>query len=156
MSNQKGKPMLSLPSMDDFKPDKFIPSSFKSNSHSGGSGETSSEEFSSGTTVYKWKDEIGTWHYGDRPPTGSADVSTLQINSNTNIIQSLKVEPEEKKVHNKSDEKSSTAMTPMPKNGENFLTVERAFNALNDAKAVQGLMNDHNKQLKSMTSETSQ
>jgi len=84
MNNNEGKPMFSLPETKD-----LIPSSLTS-------GKTVPALPSSSQTFYKWQDENGTWHYGDTPPTNGPSFSTIEVDSNANVIQSVPVTPIQK------------------------------------------------------------
>tara|TARA_R110002072_G_scaffold140765_9_gene285259 strand:- start:21679 stop:22182 length:504 start_codon:yes stop_codon:yes gene_type:complete len=138
-----GEPMMEMPSARDFIPDQLIPE--------GDSGASiSSLSPSSNQTYYKWQDDQGQWHYSDQPPTSSNTVSTLQVDTNTNIIQSLKIEPEEPEESEESVQ--ATQQEKLPErltSGE--LSFENAANALNDAKLVRDMMESRNQQLKAIT-----
>lgn len=43
------------------------------------------------TTVYKWQDETGQWHYGQSAPSDANDVQALVINPNQNVIAGIAV-----------------------------------------------------------------
>jgi len=149
LDNQDGEAMLSMPDISDLNPSKLISSASIGSSEE--AGQPNDPLISSSRTVFKWKDEHGVWHYGDQAPEQNATVSTLNVDTNTNIIQSLKIEPE---VEIPPDTEAVTgAITPMPTKGEDFLTMDRAMNIMNDAKAVQGMMNSRNAQLKAITGE---
>ncbi|GLQ33566.1 DUF4124 domain-containing protein [Litoribrevibacter albus] len=75
-----GKPIMDV---TDFAPSASSESAYVSAS------ETSSKL----TTVYKWKDENGQWHFSDNQAQGS-NHETLKYNPNANVIQSLQM-PEE-------------------------------------------------------------
>ncbi|MFC3152493.1 DUF4124 domain-containing protein [Litoribrevibacter euphylliae] len=49
------------------------------------------------TTVYKWKDKDGQWHFSDKPQDHVQN-ETLKYNPNANIIQSLAKKEEEPEV----------------------------------------------------------
>ncbi len=140
-----GRPQLAMPTSDDFIPDKILPDSL-----TGKNSQAPAPTSTSGSkqTFFKWQDADGVWHYGDRPPAGSNQVSTLQVNTNTNIIQSLKLEPEEE---------AQAASASQPKMSETLadgqLTAEDAFNAMSDAKAVRDMMESRNETLKAITGE---
>ena len=136
-----GQPIMEMPTASDFIPDKLMSDS--------GSSEGISSSSSSNQTFYKWQDEHGQWHYGDQAPTSSNKVSTLQVDTNTNIIQSLKIEPEEteESVQTTQQKKLPERLT----SGE--LSFENASNALNDAKLVRDMMESRNSQLKAITGE---
>ena len=137
MNNNEGKPMFSLPETKD-----LIPSSLTS-------GKTVPALPSSSQTFYKWKDEHGTWHYGDTPPTNGPRFSTIEVDSNANVIQSIPVTQLQKPTSPASaPNKSNPPDTPT----SNVVSLERAMDVLNDAQKVQGLMDSHNAQLEATTS----
>jgi len=135
MDNKSGKPMLSLP-----EPKDFIPSSLTS-------GQAPVSLPSSSQTFYKWQDKQGTWHYGDTPPVNGSNFSTVEIDSNTNVIQSIPIE-EDSEQPNLTNTPNTQKQKDTPVS--DVLSFERALNVLNDAKEVQGLMNDRNAQLEAM------
>jgi len=136
MDNNEGKPMFSLPETKDLIPSSLL------------SGKTTPVLPSSSQTFYKWKDEHGTWHYGDTPPTNGPRFSTIEVDSNANVIQSIPVTPVQKPTSPASTPKTSnTPDTPL----SNVVSLERAMNVLNDAQNVQGLMDSHNAQLEATT-----
>tara|TARA_R110001592_G_scaffold66617_1_gene204541 strand:+ start:18249 stop:18746 length:498 start_codon:yes stop_codon:yes gene_type:complete len=138
-----GKPIMEMPTAQDFIPDKL----FSGSSDSSASKASSS----SSSSYYKWQDEKGQWHYGDQPPTNSSKVSTLQVDTNTNIIQSLKIEPE---VEEKEVQQEASPPKQLPErltSGE--LSLENAVNSVNDAIQVRDMMESRNEQLKAITGE---
>ncbi|MFT6267127.1 MAG: hypothetical protein ACJAWS_003294 [Oleiphilaceae bacterium] len=99
---------------------------------------------SSSQTFYKWQDEHGTWHYGDTPPVNGPTFSTINVDSNTNVIQSVPVAPKpESTASQNTPNATNTPKIPL----SNVLTLDRAMNVLNDAQNVQGLVDNHNAQL---------
>jgi len=145
---ENGKPIVSMPTVDDFIPDKIIPDSLMpggNNTNKNASRATTSNE----QTYFKWKDEKGAWHYGDQPPPGSQNVSTLQVDTNVNIIQSVKIEPKTKA--QPLQQKKEAIVPERLKNGG--LSLENAMNVMDDARAVSDIMNARNEQLKAMTGE---
>ena len=137
MNNNEGEPMFSLPETKD-----LIPSGLSSEN-------TNSVLPSSSQTFYKWQDENGTWHYGDTPPPNGPKVSTIEVDSNANVIQSFSAPPPKKEV--KSTPTPSAIDTESDNPLNNVLSFERAANVLNDAKKVQGLMDNHNAQLEAIS-----
>lgn len=139
INNHEGKPMFSMP-----EPNDLIPSRLTSNS------DASTPSPSNAQTFYKWQDDQGTWHYGDTPPANGPKVSTIEIDSNTNIIQSTPSAPP--KVQNQAPNPqvpSTDISSDQPLS--NVLSFERAANVLKDAKNVQTLMDNHNAQLESLS-----
>ena len=136
-----GKPIMELPTASDFMPDKLL-----TNTASSGDNNTAS---SYGQTYYKWQDDQGQWHYGDQPPTSSGKVSTLQVNPNTNIIQSLKIEPEIEEQPQQANQQQT--LPSRLSNGE--ISFDNAVNVLNDATLVRDMMESRNEQLKALVGE---
>jgi len=146
MNNNEGKPMFSLPDTKD-----LIPSGLTS-------GKTIPALPSRSQTFYKWQDKNGTWHYGDTPPTNGPNFSTIEVDSNTNVIQSVPVVSKPEPTAPTSP--LNTPNTPNATNSPDIplsdvLSLERAMNVLNDAQNVQGLMDNHNAQLEAINSNIS-
>ena len=139
-----GEPIMSFPTTESLNPAKFL-SSDKPTA-------TGSPSFSSSSaTVYKWQDAQGQWHYGDQPPSDNPSVSTLQVDTNTNIIQSLKMGPDEPDQLEAVPEQANQKLPERLTNGE--LSFDNALNAINDAKMVREMMESRNDQLKAINGE---
>ncbi|MDO6680758.1 MULTISPECIES: DUF4124 domain-containing protein [unclassified Oceanobacter] len=101
-------------------------------------------------TYYKWQDAEGIWHFGDEVPEGVA-VIPVTVDTAANILQHFDIgtEPE---IH--SEARASTAADDVDRvqpGLEALFNPKAAEQALNDAKAVQGLLDAHNAQIESMT-----
>lgn len=138
-----GEPIMSFPTTDNFNPAKLLSSDKGAPAISTNSG--------SSATVYKWKDAQGQWHYGDQPPSDNPTVSTLQVDTNTNIIQSLKIEPEAPEEPEVPASKPKQKLPERLTDGE--LSFDNALNSLNDAKLVRDMMESRNDQLRAITGE---
>lgn len=136
-----GNPIMKMPAVSDFIPDKLLPD--------GSSPSINNTSSSSGKSYYKWQDDQGQWHYGDQPPTTPSKVSTLQVDTNTNIIQSLKIEPEAEEQAEQVNQQNK--LPDRLTSGE--LSFENAVNALNDATLVRDMMESRNEQLKAIVGE---
>jgi len=120
MNNKQGQPMLSLPSLSDMVPERATI-----------------------RTVYKWQDAEGVWHYGDSAPADGT-YSSLEVSDQTNVIQlltdeeraSLKPAPAEP-----ANNLVANTAAPTPPPADGGLTLERALNLVNEAKAVRDQMN---------------
>ena len=95
------------------------------------------------TTVYKWQDEEGQWHFSDKP-MGKGEHETLKYNPNANIIQSLK----------KPEEESNAVVTPKLKtpeisSGPSLTTVPltEVPELMDQAKQYQQLIDQRNQTL---------
>jgi len=95
------------------------------------------------TTVYKWQDEEGQWHFSDKP-MGTGEHETLKYNPNANIIQSLK----------KPEEDSNAVVTPIAKapetpSGPSLTTVplSEVPELMDQAKQYQQLIDQRNQTL---------
>jgi len=146
LDTKNGKPMLTTPTLDDFIPDKLVPDSLIPGKQATSESTPISD---SAQTFYKWQDKQGNWHYGDQPPPGS-HVSTLQVDTNTNIIQSLKIEPEEEEAPALGQAPQQTLPERLT-SGE--LTLDNALNIMDDAKSVRDMMESRNDQLKAIAGE---
>lgn len=111
----------------------------------------SSNNFSaSGTnqSFYKWQDEDGTWHYSDEAPTGKT-VETITVNTNTNLIQGLRVEKNKiENIGNESDIKKKpaieeTSVIPLPMT----VPIEKVTDMLKDAHNIQNIMDSRTKKI---------
>lgn len=132
IDNKDGEPMLSLPSSDSLKPGGF--------------------SSSTKTTVYKWQDAQGNWHYGDAAPEQQQGVATLKINSNTNLIQGFK--PTEASNPKSSATSPAPAAAKMTDSNKDILSFERATNVMKDAKLAAKAMEQRNEQLKAIAGES--
>ncbi|MBL4607823.1 MAG: hypothetical protein JKY01_08355 [Pseudomonadales bacterium] len=99
------------------------------------------------TTVHKWQDKEGLWHYSDQQPTSTTS-QILAINPNQNILEMN----DKKLLKILKGEKEETASTTQdlepPKNMIPGLpSIEQAKKAMDNAKAVQGLLDNHYKQI---------
>lgn len=93
------------------------------------------------TTVYKWQDAEGNWHFSDRPVVENSE--TLTYNPNANIIQSLvkKEEPEQVTV---------TPFEPkMKQQGPSLTTLpmDQVPELMDQAKQYQSLIDQRNEAL---------
>ena len=105
---------------------------------------SSSKPTSSGglTTVYKWKDADGQWHFSDKKIEGD-NHETLKYNPNANIIQSLaKKEPEQ-------DVKVKAIPKAVEAKGPSLTTVPLAEvpELMDQAKQYQSLIDQRNQSL---------
>jgi hypothetical protein len=95
-------------------------------------------------SFYKWQDENGTWHYSDQPQEGQ-NIETVTVNTNTNLIQGLRIEKEEEKESGKDKEegKAEISSIPLP------MTVpfEKVSQMLEDANNLQQVMDDRNNKI---------
>ncbi|MDX1452434.1 MAG: DUF4124 domain-containing protein [Oleiphilaceae bacterium] len=133
IENKDGKPMLSLPTGDDIT--------------------ASAKKALPPATVYKWRDANGQWHYGDNPPADARELTPMTINTNTNIVQSVKLPKEE----------APTVLSPVPgasggyeppKSEEDLLTLDRAMNLMKDAQAVRDSMEARGEHLRQIVGES--
>lgn len=98
----------------------------------------------SSQSFYKWQAEDGTWHYSDQPQAGK-NIETVTVNTNTNLIQGLRMEKEEEtepeKVKEEAREETSSIPLPMT------VPFEKASQMLDDANNLQQVMDDRNKKV---------
>lgn len=92
-------------------------------------------------TYYKWQDANGVWHFGDAVPAGVKKVA-VSVDTAANILSATKV-PEKKK----TEERRASSPT-IPKSGTNaILNPGAAMQAMDDAKALQGILDERAKML---------
>lgn len=94
-------------------------------------------------TVYKWVDENGVINYSQTKPEGVADLDTMEVDPNTNLVQGEPI-PEPEPEAKPKEEKSATAALP----DMNLLpTPDRVQKVMQDAQNIQSQMNDRTRQL---------
>lgn len=84
------------------------------------------------TTVYKWQDADGEWHFSNTPPPQGVASQIQTYHSDTNTMPAPQ--------HDKST-RTTTAKTP------GLSTLGTATKAIDDARAVQGLSDNRMKML---------
>ena len=132
MDTKSGKPVFSMPEAKDLLPSVLTDAA------------PALPSLPNKQTFYKWKDKNGVWHYGDTPPAHTPEVATIEIDSNTNIIQSIPIETDTPPTPQMSN------ASPVMKNDEpasNVLTLDRALNVINDAQNVQSLLDNRKAQM---------
>ena len=97
-------------------------------------------------TFYKWQDANGVWQFGDNPPQG---VQTFPVNIDTaaNVLKPVD-KPSVKQASSGKTQISSDA----PKPGSNaVLNPELAQQAIDDAKAIQGILEQRSEMMNNLT-----
>jgi hypothetical protein len=100
------------------------------------------------TRVHKWQDEEGIWHFSDQQPEGKTS-ETVEIDPNQNILKMNDAEIL-KKLRGVKEEQiasASQALEPPPDMIPGLPTIDQAKKAMDNAKAVQGLLDNHYKQI---------
>lgn len=93
-------------------------------------------------TYYKWQDENGEWHFGDRPPVG-AEVVEAKLPGLTNIIQSV----DTSEFFAAFQDKESSEADDTPSSLQTLLNPEEALQTLDKAKEARQMMEERNAQL---------
>ncbi|RMF12978.1 MAG: DUF4124 domain-containing protein [Gammaproteobacteria bacterium] len=105
--------------------------------------------------VFKWRDADGVLHYGDAPPDG-VKFETITVSNRINVIKSVPVERPEEKAARESPVAGSSPRDAISEEAkekleeaaqQDVLSVERAMDIMNEAKAVRELMEARNQQL---------
>jgi len=108
-------------------------------------------------TVYKWVDENGRTHFGEKPPVGEV-AETMELKTNTNVMKAVKVpEPEQEEdgfggtvisLGKSSASKSDSEDEDEASDGglENPYSPEGIKNLIDNAKNVSKMMNQRQKQ----------
>jgi hypothetical protein len=99
-------------------------------------------------SFYKWQDEDGTWHYSDQPAAGQT-IETVTVNTNTNLIQGLRIEKKEEKEAEKKQEpaKADVPSIPLPMT----VPLEKVSKMLEDASNMQQIMDDRKNKIDQAT-----
>ena len=66
------------------------------------------------TTVYKWQDKSGEWHFSNQPPPAGTSSSVKKYRSDTNITQAPPPSPAESKPEQAQAATSTIPDTPSP------------------------------------------
>lgn len=123
------------------KPDgtPFMEGPWNSSSDTGHSSSVNASQ-----SFYKWQDENGTWHYSDQPQVGK-NIETVTVNTNANLIQSLKIEKKEEKelAPEVKKDQPDTPSIPLPMT----VPLEKISKMLDDANNMQQLMDDRKTQI---------
>jgi hypothetical protein len=153
MKRPDGRPLLTI---NDIKSgDSAIMKSFKTLTglfHSSSStlslDDNLPEEEQLLTRVHKWQDKEGTWHFSDQQPEGAAS-ETVEIDPNQNILEMNDAEVLKKLMGDKEEKTASAAqaLAPPPNMIPGLPSIDQAKQAMDNAKAVQGLLDNHYKQI---------
>lgn len=103
------------------------------------------------TSIHKWQDDEGQWHFSDqRPETVSSEL--IKINPNQNILEMNDAEIVKKRTE--TDAENSKKAADLAKNLDppqdmipGLPTIDQAKQAMDKAKAVQELLNQHYKDI---------
>ncbi len=98
------------------------------------------------TTVYKWQDDSGKWHFSNQPPPAGVDSSVKTYRSDINITQAPPLPSPVESAPEKPDKKT----TDIPQTASPLLPItdpERVKQLIDDAKNVQNLVNNRQKLL---------
>lgn len=145
VKTENGRPTLAMPTTADFIPDKILPDSITGNTSSNPSASQKSSS-SNKVSFYKWQDAAGNWHFGDQPPADAKNLKSMNVNTNANIIKSVKIEKED----NSSFYEAPKAPAHLT---DGQLTADDAMNIMGDARAVRDMMESRNDALKSFVGE---
>lgn len=111
-----------------------IPSAFKGQSSAKGQ---STAQSSAQAQVYRWQDKDGHWHFSDQEPKNGA-AQVMKLDMSANIIESAK----QAKPVAKEAPAAAPTVPSIP-----VLSPTQAAKALEQAKQVQGLMDNRQRQL---------
>ncbi|WP_369856109.1 DUF4124 domain-containing protein [Candidatus Thalassolituus haligoni] len=100
---------------------------------------------------YKWQDPDGIWHFGDEVPEG-INAIPVHVDTAANILAPTSVPKPEADDNTKKKGLAATDDPDRVKPGlEALFNPKAAEQTLNDAKAVQEMLNERNNQLEQMT-----
>jgi hypothetical protein len=86
------------------------------------------------TTVYKWQDAKGRWHFGDAPPPGAKHVAVESYSSDVNVVPRLTAE-----------DMAALMKKDKPANGGGVF--DRYANAVNQTRGAQDAARNHADQM---------
>ncbi len=98
------------------------------------------------TTVYKWQDDSGEWHFSNQPPPAGVDSSVKTYRSDINITQAPPPPPPIENTTEEPDKKTAD----IPQTASPLLPItdpERVKQLIDDAKNVQDLVNNRQQTL---------
>ncbi len=100
------------------------------------------------TRVHKWQDKEGIWHFSDQQPEGATS-ETVEIDPNQNILEMNDADVLKKLIGEKEEQtaNASQALEPPTNIIPGLPTIDQAKKAMDNAKAVQGLLDNHYKQI---------
>lgn len=99
------------------------------------SGQTNDQ--TSGTTVYKWKDREGNWQFSNQPPPEDVASSVTVYHTDTNVTQAQKPPPLPSE---ESTTPTNNAVPATPAPLLPYTNPERVKQLMDDAKNVQNIM----------------
>ncbi len=97
------------------------------------------------TTIYKWQDDSGEWHFSNQPPPADVNSSVKTYDNNVNITQTPPPAP----VENKPEQPARTT-DDIPKTAAPLLPItdpERVKQLIEDAKNVRELVGNRQQTL---------
>ncbi len=90
-------------------------------------------------TFYKWKDEFGQWHFGEKAPDGVKSIS-INYNPDENVISSVKIKAKE------TIKKGFSMPSSDAPSGADAYNPAQIQKTLQDAKNIQNLINQRYKE----------
>ncbi|MCW9013447.1 MAG: DUF4124 domain-containing protein [Gammaproteobacteria bacterium] len=84
-------------------------------------------------TVYQWVDEHGQKHFSSTPPVGQAQVDTVKLSPDANVVKAIRV-PEEEEEAKRGSQVTSVRKNPYSPEGVRDL--------MQDTKDVSNMMNE--------------
>ena len=96
--------------------------------------------------IYKWRGDDGSWHFSEQLPEGVTPEKVIFLNAETNIVQSLPQPEKTQQAIAAIDEPAASqpATQPVNLNPYSQQAIEKLFN---DARGVQDIMDQRNRQL---------
>lgn len=101
--------------------------------------EEAEEKKAGTTTVYKWQDKNGEWHFSNQPPAEGVASKVITYRSDTNVIQSTKAPA---KPEPASEPETPTANPLLP-----ITNPEKVKKLMDDAKNIEKLLQDRQEQM---------
>jgi len=93
--------------------------------------------------VYRWQDDEGMWHFSDEPPVKQVALDPVKLQPDRNLIQGLRNKEPAQEASAEPEQDQPGMDLPLP----TTIPIKDIPKLLDDARKVQDLMNERQKQL---------
>jgi len=100
--------------------------------------------------IYQWRGEDGSWHFSETLPEGVSAEKVIFLNSETNVVQNLPGLDKAKSPIAAIDDQPAAQQPAQPVN-LNPYSQQAIDKLLNDARGVQAIMDQRNRELEQAT-----
>lgn len=96
--------------------------------------------------IYKWRGDDGSWHFSEQLPEGVTPEKVIFLNAETNVVQGLPERNKAKRAIAPIKDQPATLQSAQPENFNPY-SQEAIDKLLNDARGVQEIMDQRNREL---------